>query len=38
MVRLSEIERAALDDIFAGLQSDRLTVLEKIIRFIKRHI
>ena len=38
MVRLSEGERAALEDIFAGLHAERLTILEKIVQFLKKLI
>lgn len=36
MVKLSEVERDALEDIFAGLHTDRLTLVEKIVHFFKR--
>ena len=36
MVKLSEVERAALDDIFTGMHTDRVTVVTKIIDFFKR--
>ncbi len=37
MVKLSKVERDALDELFAGLESNRPSMLEKIIRFIRRH-
>ena len=36
MVKLSEVERDALEDIFAGLRRDRMTLLERIVHFFKR--
>ncbi len=37
MVKLSKVERDALDELFAGLKSDKLTLLDKIVRFFKLH-
>jgi hypothetical protein len=38
MVKLSKVERDALDELFAGLHTDRLTLLERVVRFFKRLI